>query len=1410
MISIASIADRLSACMLQDAQKFSRILRQAERDLRQSRRPGPDLTRLMRDVEASIARREHRAAKAPRPTYPNDLPVSAMREDIKAAIAQHQIIVLCGETGSGKTTQLPKICLEIGRGVSGLIGHTQPRRIAARSVAARIAEELDTPLGNAVGYKVRFGDRTSPDTYIKLMTDGILLAETQNDRYLWAYDTIIIDEAHERSLNIDFLLGYLRQLLPRRPDLKVIVTSATIDPDRFSRHFGTTVGAVFTPAPIVMVPGRTYPVDVVYMPPHRGDEDHEVAPDMETAVLEAVDEAAARGPGDVLVFLPGEREIRESAEALRKHHPPGVEILPLYARLSPDEQMRVFEKHAQRRIVLSTNVAETSLTVPGIRYVVDTGLARVKRFSPRTKVTRLPIEAISQASANQRKGRAGRLGPGVCFRLYDEEDFRQRPEFTEPEILRTNLAAVILQMKSLNLGRIEDFPFVEPPDGRSVRSGYDTLTELGALDEQENLTSLGAEMARLPIDPRLSRMLMAADKEGCLAEVLVISSALAVQDPRDRPFDQADAADQAHRKFTDPESDFVTLLNLWSWYQEHKRHLSHSKLRRLCRSTFVSFLRLREWEEVHRQLHEQMSDMGYKCPAFKGAWHGKFRHDEDVIPPDPATLSKQDTLILQAQQSHLHRAILAGMLGNVAKKGEETTYIGARGGAGGGGGTSAAGSGSFSIWPGSSLFRRGPRWIVAAELVQTSRLFARTVAKIQPEWIEDVGAHLIRRAYSQPHWEREHGTIFAFERVTLWGLEIIAKRRVPYGPIDPKHSRDVFIHHALVEGDAEHHGAFFQHNQSLMEEAQAVEAKARKHGLLADSQARFAFYDRRIPQGIFSMSAFEKWRRHAERQSPRLLYMSMADVIVENDPRITPEAFPDALSVMPAAAPFPSQSLGISLPAPAEPPTSAVSPSSSHAPAAAPARAPVKPATASSPNSPSHAVPIQYRYDPGAPDDGITVTVPLHSIGGLSPARCEWLVPGMLHEKIVALVRLLPKNLRHYIDNAPAFADECMKRIAFADRPLAEVLSEQLGRRIGAEIPLDAWKFEELPLHLRMNVQVIDDQKRIIAAGRDPAELKIQLTPLAAKRFAEFARDRFDQDDLTDWTFGPLPGHVDIERFGVKLTGFPAILDRQSSVSLRLLQSAAQARHSTRAGLRRLFWLRAKPDLKSAMKALPTVQTMALQYATVGPPAEFREQLELLIAERAFMPDAAGPDSWTLPTPQEFEQRLDRGSAIIYRVAQAVADEVGDVLVQMQAASVALSRQFPAPWADSMADAKLHLALLTDKGFLTSTPRQWWPHLSRFLRGIQSRVQKLGHAGLDRDQRAMADMRPLWLGYLTRAKYNHDHHIHEPGLEEHRWLLEELRVSLFAQELRTSLTVSTKRLYDHWEKHVLAPASVTA
>src|SRR5262245_59869089 len=858
----------IAQCMLRDQHTLRVRLQSILRRARDNKPFDQSLQRLMQDIERSATELSRRKATVPKPTYPEELPVVQKREEIACAIAAHQVVVICGETGSGKTTQLPKICLEMGRGIQGMIGHTQPRRIAARSVSMRIAQELSSPLGHAVGYKVRFSDKLSENTYIKLMTDGILLAETQGDRFLEQYDTIILDEAHERSLNIDFLIGYLKQLLPKRPDLKLIITSATIDPERFSRHFNN--------APIVMVSGRTYPVEVRYRPLQSEDTDEEDL-EMEHGILEAVDELwKTNGPGDTLIFLSGEREIRETAEMLRKHHPAGTEILPLYARLSADEQMRVFQSHSKRRIILATNVAETSLTVPGIRYVVDPGVARISRYAPRTKVQRLPIEAISRASADQRKGRCGRVSEGVCVRLYSQDDYERRAQFTDPEILRTNLASVILQMKALKLGDIGEFPFIDPPDLRAVRDGYQTLHEIGAIDERNDLTEVGRMLSKLPIDPRIGRMVLAARDENVLDDVLIIAAALSVQDPRERPLDKQQAADEAHGKFRDENSDFLSFIKLWQWFHENSRHLSGSKLRKLCKENFVSFIRIREWHDIHAQIREIVGELGFKphaspfpSPGMPGEGQGegsssnRRSFDKRRQAPTP-TLPRRTGGGGNAEA--IHRALLVGLLSNIGVKTESFEYNGARGM-------------KFHLFPGSTLFNRKPQWLMAAEIVETTKLYARTIAPIRPEWVERLAPHLLKKSYSDPHWQAHTGHVMAFEKVTLYGLTLIPRRSVHYGPIDPKISRQMFIQHALVDGDCYTDGKFFRHNQELMEEIQTIENKSRMRDLLVDVQARFDFYDKRIPPGVYNGPLFEKWRRQAEAQSPKLLFMSKHDLM---------------------------------------------------------------------------------------------------------------------------------------------------------------------------------------------------------------------------------------------------------------------------------------------------------------------------------------------------------------------------------------------------------------------------------------------------------------------------------------------------------------------------------------------------
>ena len=950
-----------------------------------------------KSYRAQFERRQRRLHNRPIVNFDSDLPVVQKRDEIAKAILENQVVILCGETGSGKTTQLPKICLEIGRGLDGLIGHTQPRRIAARSVAARIADELNSTLGQAVGYKIRFGDHAGPDTYIKVMTDGILLAEIQSDRILSQYDTIIIDEAHERSLNIDFLLGYLRQLLPKRPDLKVIVTSATIDPERFSKHFGD--------APIISVTGRTYPVEVRYRPVKSEDPEEEDR-EQTHAIVDAVAELSELGNGDILIFFSGEREIREAAEELRKHHPPQTEILPLYARLSAAEQGRIFQPHAQQRIVLATNVAETSLTVPGIKYVIDTGFARLSRYSARSKVQRLPIEPISQASADQRKGRCGRVSEGVCIRLYSEADFLSRAQFTEPEVLRTNLAAVILQMKSARLGEIEHFPFIERPDSRLIRDGYLTLHELGAVTEENDLTPLGKQLGKLPVDPRLARMILAGNEGNCLSEVLIIAAALSVQDPRDRPQELQQVADEAHKQFISENGDFLTYLNIWDFFREKSKHLSNSQLRKQCKQQFLSYLRLREWHEVHHQLHTVAVEMGLRP------------NSSDATP------------------ERIHCALLTGLLSNVGNKTDTAEYAGLRGG-------------KFTLFPGSSLFSQKPKWVMAAELVETNRLYARTVAKILPEWIEAAAQHLIKKTYSEPHWDAQRGDVVASERIALKGLILVPYRNVSYGRIDPRSAREIFIHFALVEGEFNTRSEFFKHNQNLLAKAKLLQAKTRRNDLLADARKRFKFYDAVIPPHVYNTALFDRWRKDAEKEKPRLLFMNFSDVTRSDAGEIKPEDFPDKLEIG------------------------------------------------------NLKVDLDYLHDTAKADDGITALVPLAILNQLPAGPFDWLVPGWLAEKIIEMIRTLPKPIRTRLVPAPESAAKAIAAINQGS-PFLPAVALQLGKLIGEVITPQTFDLTAIPSWLRMNFRILDAGGKTLAIGRDLAALRIQLGIQARKVLPPF------------------------------------------------------------------------------------------------------------------------------------------------------------------------------------------------------------------------------------------------------------------------------------------------------------------
>ncbi|MGP1310560.1 MAG: ATP-dependent RNA helicase HrpA, partial [Phycisphaerales bacterium] len=1123
-----------------------------------------------------LARRTE--ARPQRIAYPAELPVVERRDEIVEAIRTNQVVVLCGETGSGKTTQLPKLCLDAGLGVERMIGHTQPRRLAARTVAARIAEELGSRLGSVVGYKIRFTDESRDDTLIKLMTDGVLLAETQGDPNLDRYDCIIIDEAHERSLNIDFLLGYLRQLLPRRPDLKLIITSATIDPERFATRFANERGE---PAPIINVSGRTYPVETRYRAPDAGDVADADAQgfselDLQDEILWAVEELAHEGPGDILVFLSGEREIRETADTLRDRYVnrhPQTEVLPLYARLSAQEQQRVFQTHGHRRIVLATNVAETSLTVPGIRYVVDPGFARISRYSPRTRVQRLPIEKVSQASANQRAGRCGRVAPGVCIRLYSGEDYLARPVFTDPEIRRTDLASVILTMKSLRLGEPSTFPFVDPPEGRFVREGEATLRELHALDEAGALTPTGAKLARLPVHPRVGRMLVAGDEYGCLDEALVIASFLSAQDPRERPRDRQADADAAHAKFADQESDFGAILKLWKHWRHLSETLSKNQLRKACRESMLSFLRMREWQDVHRQIKDLAHELG-------------LRINEKA-----------------ADAPSVHTALLTGLLTNVGRKSDDGfEYVG-------------SGGNRFAIHPGSGLYQNRPKWVVAGELVRTTRLYARTAARVQPEWIERAGEHLLVRQHSDPYWDAERAKVFAFEKVSLFGLVLVERRRVDFGAIDPRNAREIFIHHALVEGEFATDAKFFRHNARLIEDIRDSESRLRRRDLLADTSARFAFFDTRVPAHVCSGEKFESWRRQAERENPRLLFMTRADLLSRVGAEALGALYPDHLAIG------------------------------------------------------DERFALEYLFEPGDDADGVTAVVPIDTLHHLGAEPFDWLVPGMVEELLAELLRTLPKGVRKSIGPTPDAAAAIIGLLRYREGSVTEQAAAALREVRGA--PVDPGQFDlvAVPKHLRMRYRVVDGNGRPLDADRDLHALQRRLRAQARERLDSIADASWSRDGVTKWDFDAIPPSVIVDRGGSKVTGYPAILDKDGAAALRLLESPEAAREATRYGLRRLFALAIRRDFKIRARDIPDFSRLATLYAPLGSAEQLFDHLMLLIAEALCL---RGIDPAAIRDLRAFERRLDFAWEAFGKVRDDVCGLARDVLAARQVAAIAI------------------------------------------------------------------------------------------------------------------------------------------
>ncbi|MFO1340573.1 MAG: ATP-dependent RNA helicase HrpA [Burkholderiaceae bacterium] len=1301
---------------------------------RTERPTGPRLPRAPRPVTAN---------PVPPITYPDSLPVSARRDEIARAVREHPVVIVCGETGSGKTTQLPKIALELGRGLgaggSGLIGHTQPRRIAASSVAKRIADELKSPLGEVVGYKVRFQDRLQPGASVKLMTDGILLAETQTDPLLKAYDTLIIDEAHERSLNIDFLLGYLKEVLARRPDLKIIVTSATIDADRFAQHFASSRG----PAPVIQVSGRTFPVEQRWRP---FEESREF--DLNDAIADGVDELWREGSGDILVFLPGEREIREAADHLRKHlaHQPlhrTADILPLFARLSQAEQDRVFESGGGKRIVLATNVAETSLTVPGIRYVIDSGQARVKRYSYRNKVEQLQVEPVSQAAANQRAGRCGRVANGICIRLYDEKDFAGRPRFTDPEILRSSLAGVILRMKALHLGLVEDFPFLEPPPRKAIADGYALLAELGAVDEANELTPTGKELSKLPLDPRVGRMILEARQRESLAEVLVIASALSVQDVRDRPLEAQQAADEKHKKFDDEKSEFMGYLKLWKWIEEGRgvhghaaakqqqadsHKLSNRQQEQRLRDSFVNPRRVREWRDIHSQLQTVVAEHGWRV---NGA---------------PATYEQ------------IHQAMLAGLLGNIGLKADDDDwYLGARG---------------IKFWrhPGAHLSKKPGRWLVAAELVDTTRLFGRGLAAIEPQWIPPIAGHLLKTQLLEPHWEKKAGEVVALERATLYGIVVYANRRVNFGNVDPKAAREIFIREALVNGEWETRLPFLAHNRKMIAQVEELEHKARRQDVLVDDDLIQAYYEQQVPADVVSGASFERWYRDEAKRQPKLLMLSREELMRHEAAGITTSAFPKTIRLG-----------GVDCAA-------------------------------------------TYLHEPGDPKDGVTVTVPIYALNQVSEERCEWLVPGMLEAKVLALVKSLHQRPRSRLVPLPEFAAEFCATTPFAQGPLMDALLKAVRERTQLAVQRNDFKLEQLAPHLFMNFRVVDEHGRQLGMGRQLATLKAEWGGQARSAFQALAAlKRPDAPPPpppvaapapgatpsrgvaavvkappppaadapparhTAWTFGELPELMEIGRKGQTLIGFPALIDKGTHVEIEVFDEPEVAAAQHRAGLRRLVALQIKEPLKYLEKNIPDLQKMAVAFMPLGTLEELRDQIVAVALDRAFLQD---------PLPQDagaFNKRIDEGRTRLNLIAQEVARLAGTVLVEYAAAARKLKDSKPPK--DVADDIAAQLQRLVPKRFVAQSPWAQMQHYPRYLKGVVMRLDKL-RADPARDAQRLAELRPLEQRYtrrLAELKGQAD-----ARLDEFRWLLEELRISLFAQELRTPQPVSVKRLEKVW------------
>jgi ATP-dependent helicase HrpA len=1287
---ITQFSKQLHSCLSKDKHLLKRQLD----NLRRNKKATPqDFEKLQSRIEKSVAGFEKRRASFPTLNFP-DLPVTGKKDDIAELIKNNQVVIMCGETGSGKTTQLPKICLEIGRGAAGFIGHTQPRRIAARTVADRIAEELGEPMGKSVGYKIRFNDKTHADSLVKLMTDGILLAESQNDPYLSQYDTIIIDEAHERSLNIDFLLGYMKWLLPKRPDLKLIVTSATIDTKRFSEHFNN--------APIIEVSGRTYPVEMRYRPIEIKDdeEEDETTDDLQNAILDAVDELYRDLRGDILIFLSGEHEIRETTESLKKHNPNQYEILPLYSKLSVSEQERVFKpKGGKVRIVLSTNVAETSLTVPNIRGVIDTGHARISRYSPKSKIQRLPIERISQSSANQRAGRCGRVAEGICIRLYSREDYEARPEFTEPEIMRTNLSAVILQMTALNLGDIADFPFIEPPDDKMIRDGKTSLLEVNALDKAGKLTDVGKQLAKFPTDPKLARMLIAAQEQVCLKEVSIIVAALSIQDPREKPADKMQQADAKHIAFRHPESDFLTLLNVWNTFGEQQKKLSNNKLRKYCTDNYLSYMRMREWHDNHSQILQ----------VLKGDL--KMHPNEN-----------------DASYDQIHRALLTGLLSNIGFRHEQYEYLGGRGL-------------KFFIFPGSGLHKLRPKWIVAAEQVETSKVYARTVARVEPEWIEECAAHLVKLNYYDSHWEKKSARCMVYSRTLLHGLTLQAGRKLPYDHVDPKAAREIFIRSALVDHDYHSNAPFYVANQKLLEEVGMIQHKGRRVDLVEDEEWLYAFYDHKLPACCVSGVTLDTWRKKVERENKQLLFLTKEDLTREKGEEYVNEwDFPDHKKV---------GKLTIAL---------------------------------------------QYRFEPGHDEDGVTAIIPVHQLNQITQTPFDWLVPGMLEEKCVALVKALPKNIRKHFVPVPETVKKCLEIEPDFKGALEEWLGNRLRKLTGEAIPLNAWSFEGMTHHLKMNFRVIDDEGRLLDYGRDLKALQAKHVTKAGESFDQIAADELNFTGYIQWAFDDLPEQYSFMQKGQAFIGYPALVDEGETVGVKIFDTQRKAELQHQAGLIRLFQLQQRKECTYALKNIPKNAALELAYNRLPQHpilksehvAEYKNDLLTLILNSVFV------EGKTIRTQAAFEESLTENKSLLVTRAVEIANLALEIMKGYGELKTSLQRLNAADSLTKSLDEQLNYLIYA--GFIRTIPFAQFKHLSRYLKAMQYRLDKRDNTPQKANELARFQIR-YWNSVSQRLKKE----IVTPETEAFRWMLEEFAVSLFAQQLKTAIPVSAQRLEKAWD-----------